>query len=31
MFCQEFIILGQKHIPSRSYRYGGPELRPVKA
>lgn len=31
MFCQEFIILGQKHIPSRSYRYGGPALRPVKA
>ena len=31
MFCQEFIILGQKHIPSRSYRYSGPELHSVKA
>ncbi len=30
MFAQNFIILGQKHIPSRAYRYTGPELRSIE-
>lgn len=30
-FVRNLSSSGQKHIPSRSYRYGGPELRPVKA
>lgn len=29
MYNQEFILCGQKFIPARSYRYGGPGLRRI--